>query len=188
MIRYGVLVALILLSGCGSMPEKVKISGCLFPNSTDMAPEWVCDSDYDGLTLAAVGASIKMAEGPSVMRATAAQAARIKLANTITLQLQQVLQDSSDLTVDAMLFAQLFDGLITAETMIGSRIYTSRSAPDGGFYLLLGFEEQALRGMLGHVIFRSMQQKVELWSISEDEDAQRALNEQLVQQFMNMLK
>lgn len=187
MVRLGVLLVLILLSGCGTMPEKVTISGCMFPNSNDMAPSWVCDAALEGLVMAEAGMSVKQVEGPKLMRADAFLDAREKLAIKIMVRLQQVLQKSPDIEVTDEQFLQMFEGVVSAEKLSDARIYTSRNAPDGSLHVLVGYEEGRLRETLTRLIEESMTQQAPLWGMLQDKAA-REFNDVLVQEFIVMLK
>ena len=88
----GVIMAL-LLSGCGSDEIKQAAPDCVFPDSpaTD-APGWVCDEPVEGVEVSAVGVAEKTAAGHSFMKNMAATDARVQLAQSMKVHVQNMVK------------------------------------------------------------------------------------------------
>jgi hypothetical protein len=105
---------------------------CLFPNSHQRAPAWVCKPQARGWAVAAVGSAAKSDAGIAFMEQQAAADARTKLARRLRGG------DTRKSTAS--------DGAVITETtheLRGSKILKSAHGPDGTLYVLVGHNEDS---------------------------------------------
>lgn len=141
---------------------------CVFPNSNEAAPLWICDEPVEGAEVSAVGSSEKSAAGEAFMKQMAAMSARVQLAQRMKVQVANMLQQylgargaASQETLDRI--RSSVTKQITNETLIGTRIYKSRIAPNGSMYVLVGLDETAVRKLTEAAIKTSMNSDAGLW-------------------------
>ncbi|MDO8988675.1 MAG: LPP20 family lipoprotein [Sideroxyarcus sp.] len=142
-------VALIGLSGCASAPAKVEpvaaVPSCMFPNSREAAPGWVCDEPVDGVAVTAVGSAPKSQAGIAFVKQMAAADGRVQLAQMMRIQVTNMIKQYAETTgaADQATVDQVNSSVtkqITNETLVGTRLLKSVTGPDGTLYVLVGLD------------------------------------------------
>ncbi len=176
----GVLMAL-LLTGCGSDEIKQAAPDCVFPDSpaTD-APGWVCDEPVEGIEVSAVGVAEKTAAGHSFMKNMAATDARVQLAQSMKVHVQNMVKQYAETTGSAD--AETVDKVntsvtkqITDETLVGTKIFKTRTSPNGTLYVLLGMDAAMAAQATENAIKTSMGNDKALWQQFKAQKAQDEL-------------
>ena len=164
----GVIMAL-LLAGCGSDEVKEAVADCVFPDSpsTD-APGWVCDEPVEGVEVSAVGVAAKSAAGHSFMKNMAATDARIQLAQSMKVHVQNMVKQYAETTgaADAETVDKVNTSVtkqITDETLVGTKIFKTRTSPNGALYVLLGMDPSAAATATENALKTSMNNDNALW-------------------------
>lgn len=137
-----------------------KATKCLFPKSTEPAPDWVCNAHADGLALAAVGSSAKSGAGISFMEQMAAADARAHLARKLRGPVQSKImsgegaatkapegRDSASLT------------RIINESLRGTRIVSSVFGADGTLYVMVGLDVEEAKNLINSISADYLAQK-----------------------------
>ena len=143
-------------------PAKVeKMAGCMFPDSDDAAPPWVCGAPVEGMAAGAVGAAARSDAGTAFMKQIAANAARAELAQTMKVQVGNVAAQYAEANgagsreaVDRVRVSVARQ--VTDQTLYGSRIFKSIIAPDGEMFVVVGLDEAGLKNMAEAAIKASM--------------------------------
>ena len=160
------------LVACESNPvkeaPKVKVADCVFPNSQEAAPGWICDEPVEGVTVSAVGSAEKTAAGIDFMKTMAATSARVQLAQRMKVQVANMVKQyiettgaGKDESVDKVNTSVTKQ--ITNETLVGTRIFKSRQAPDGTMYVLVGLDEASAQKLTEAAVKTSMSNDRALW-------------------------
>ena len=157
----------ILISSCGGNVKPVL--DCVFPDSKDTAaPAWICDAPVEGVEVSAVGAASKSGAGHGFMKQMAATDARIQLAQRMKVQLENMIKqyvettgEASSETVDKVLTSVTKQ--ITNETLIGTKVFKSRTSPAGGLYVLLGMNAESMQKASEKALKTSMNNDNALW-------------------------
>lgn len=159
-----------LLAACSSNPEKsADVVGCVFADgSGQKAPDWVCGDPVDGLQLSAVGYADKSGAGPNFMKQMAATAARTELAQTMKVQLQNMVKQYAQTTgaADSETVDKVNSSTtrqITNETLVGTRIYKQMPTPSGGMVVLVGMDEKTATQVAQQALRTSMNNDQALW-------------------------
>lgn len=134
------------------------IPDCVFADgSNQAAPDWVCGAPLEGVALSAVGYSEKSAAGPNYMKQMAATAARVELAQVLSVDLQNMVKQYVETTgagdaetvdrVNSVVTRQ-----VTEQKLIGSKVVRQMPTPTGGLVVLVGLNpaeaEEAAEGIL----------------------------------------
>lgn len=121
---------------------------CAFPGTQQAAPGWICDEPVPGVDVSTVGSHPKTAAGYQFAKTQAATQARAELARQMQAKVSSLIKNWSETTgvgesetVDTVSSATT--KLISSETLIGSRIYKSITAPDGTTFVLIGLDSGA---------------------------------------------
>ncbi|MDX1811311.1 MAG: LPP20 family lipoprotein, partial [Gammaproteobacteria bacterium] len=135
----------------GSKPEKQAVApvpDCVFPNTNEPAPGWVCDEPVPGLDVQAVGIAEPSKAGISFMKDMAAADARGRLAEQTRVRVNKMVKKylgttgvADTETVDAAASSTL--KTITDEELVGYKVYKTRTGPKGRLYVLLGLDAAA---------------------------------------------
>lgn len=151
-----VVVAGLTLAACSKevidtpAPQPVAVPDCVYADGSNQpAPAWVCGAPVEGVALSAVGYSEKSAAGPNYMKQMAATAARVELAQVLSVDLQNMVKQYVETTgagdaetvdrVNSVVTKQ-----ITDQTLIGSKVIRQLPTPSGGLVVLVGLDpEQA---------------------------------------------
>ncbi|WP_430461284.1 LPP20 family lipoprotein [Thalassolituus sp. LLYu03] len=164
------VAATALLAACASnQPTKEPVASCAFADgSGQAAPEWVCGAPVDGIELSAVGYADKSAAGPNFMKQMAATAARVELAQTMQVEVQNMIKQYAETTGagDAETVDRVNTSVtkqLTKETLVGSKIYRQMPTPSGGIVVLVGLDADTAAKVAEQAIKTSMNNERALW-------------------------
>ncbi len=177
-----ILLSALVLVGCGGGPKpKADLAECVFPDSPETAaPLWVCDAPVDGVALSAVGFSQKSKAGNSFMKQMASSDARVQLAAIFKTRVQNMIKQYAETTgaADSETVNKVntsVSKLITNETLIGSRIFRTRTSPTGGLFVLIGLDTTNVQQAAEESIQTSMNNDQALWQEFKAKKAQDEL-------------
>lgn len=184
-----VFLAVFGFSGCSSAP--VKVADCVFPGTKDVAPGWVCDEPVEGMAVTAVGTAAKSAAGHSFMKQMAATAARVELAQNMRVQVKNMIKQYAETTgaADQETVDQVNTSVtkqITDESLQGTRIMKSLSAPDGTLYVLVGLDQTSVESLTETAIKTSMNNERAAWQQFRAKKGQDELAEEIAKQKVEM--
>lgn len=156
-----------VLAGCGG--KKDDVADCVFPDAPgSAAPGWICDEPVEGVEVSAVGSADKSRAGHDFMKQMASTSARVQLAQRMKVTVQNMIKQyvettgaADDETVDKALTSVTKQ--ITNETLVGTRIYKTRTSPNGTLYVLLGMDENSVSQAAQNAIKTSMRNERALW-------------------------
>lgn len=182
------------LAACANNPPapapvaaKPKVADCVFPNTQEAAPGWICDEPVEGVAVSAVGSAAKTEAGIDFMKQMAATSARVQLAQrmkvTVANMIKQYVETTGagkDETVDRVNTSVTKQ--ITNETLVGTRVYKSRQGPDGTMYVLLGLDEAAAQKLTESAVKTSMNNDRALWQKFQAGKAQDELAADIAKQ------
>jgi hypothetical protein len=164
------LAVVMLLAACGGKEEvKQAAPDCVFPDAPGVsAPGWICDEPVPGIEVSAVGSAEKSAAGQSFMKNMAATDARVQLAQRMRVQVQNMVKQyvettgaASSETVDKVNTSVTKQ--ITDQTLQGTKIFKTRTSPNGMLYVLLGMDANATAAAAQDAIKTSMNNDRALW-------------------------
>lgn len=179
-----ILLSALALAGCGgsSGPKpQADLKECVFPDAPDAeAPLWVCDAPIDGVELSAVGYANKSKAGNSFMKQMAASDARVQLAAIFKTRVQNMIKQYAETTGSAdsetvNMVNTSVSKLITNETLVGSRIFRTRTSPTGGLFVLIGLDTANVQQAAKDSIQTSMNNDQALWQEFKAKKAQDEL-------------
>jgi hypothetical protein len=158
-----------MLVACGGDDVKQAAPDCVFPDAPEVpAPGWICDEPVEGIAVSAVGAAEKSAAGTSFMKNMAATDARVQLAQAMKVQVQNMVKQYAETTGAAS--TETVDKVntsvtkqITDETLVGTRIFKTRTSPNGAMYVLLGMDGGATAKAAEEALRTSMNNDKALW-------------------------
>lgn len=158
-----------LLAACGGEEVKQAAPDCVFPDAPNVpAPGWVCDQPVEGVAVSAVGTAEKSAAGHSFMKNMAATDARVQLAQAMKVQVQNMVKQYAETTGAAS--TETVDKVntsvtkqITDQTLVGTRIFKTRTSPNGTLYVLLGMDGGATAKAAEEALRTSMNNDRALW-------------------------
>lgn len=162
----GVAMSAVLV-GCGG--KKQEVADCVFPDSPGTAaPGWICDAPVEGVEVSAVGSADKSRAGHDFMKQMAATSARVQLAQRMKVTVRNMIKQyvettgaADDETVDKAMTSVTKQ--ITNETLVGTRIYKTRTSPKGTLYVLLGMDDKSVSQAAENAIKTSMRNERALW-------------------------
>lgn len=154
------------LAGCAGKPT---VADCTWPDAPTVgAPGWVCDEPVEGVEVSAVGSFEKSAAGHNFMKQQAAARARVELAQNMRTRVTNMIKQYAETTGAAS--AETVDmvntsvsKLITDEKLVGTRIFKTRTSPNGSIYVLVGFDEASAAKVTQEAIKTSMNNENALW-------------------------
>jgi len=166
---FAVAASALLVACASNQPVKEPVAECVFADgSSQPAPVWVCGSPVDGVDLTAVGYADKSAAGPNFMKQMAATAARVELAQTMQVEVQNMIKQYAETTgtgdsetvdrVNSSVTKQ-----ITKETLVGSKIFRQMPTPSGGIVVLVGLDADTVNKLAEQAIKTSMNNERALW-------------------------
>ncbi|AZR82684.1 MULTISPECIES: LPP20 family lipoprotein [Piscirickettsiaceae] len=194
----GLLVAVGAMSGCSTQEKKdesaekqnpLAVADCVFPNTNVAAPGWICDEPVDSLAISAVGIAEPSKAGISFMKDMAAADGRGRLAEQIKVQVQKMVKQylgttgvADTETVDAAASSTL--KTITNQSLVGSKVYKTRTGPNGKLYALVGMDKATQDKIVETAVRTSMKNDQALWQQfkaqqSFDEMARDIANQQV---------
>ena len=182
-----VLLATLSITACKEGP-KPEIMGCTYPEAqSKAAPGWICDEPVAGVELSAVGYAQKSAAGHGFMKQVAAADARVQLAQSFKSHVSNMVKlyaettgAASSETVDQVNTA--VSKIITNETLVGSRIFRSKTSPLGGLYVLVGLDSSRVQQAAEESLKTSMKNDQALWQQFKAKKAQ----DELAKDILNM--
>ena len=158
----GMIVMTVMVTACGKDDATREAAECVFPDATDTsAPGWVCDLPVEGIAVSAVGVAEKSAAGHSFMKNMAATDARVQLAQRMQVQVQNMVKQYAETTgaADTETVDKVNTSVtkqITDQSLIGTRIYKTRTSPNGALYVLLGMDEASVATVTQNALRTSM--------------------------------
>ncbi len=176
----GVMLTL-LLTGCGSDEVKEAAADCVFPDEpTTDAPGWVCDQPVEGVEVSAVGVAEKTAAGHSFMKNMAATDARVQLAQSMKVHVQNMVKQYAETTgaADSETVDKVNTSVtkqITDESLVGTKIFKTRTSPNGALYVLLGMDANMAAQATENALKTSMGNDKALWQQFKAQKAQDEL-------------
>ncbi len=166
----GAVVMTLLLASCGGSDEiKQAAPDCVFPDAPNTAaPGWVCDEPVDGVAVSAVGVAEKSAAGHSFMKNMAATDARVQLAQAMKVHVQNMVKQYAETTgaADSETVDKVNTSVtkqITDETLVGTKIFKTRTSPNGTLYVLLGMDGSVAAAATENALKTSMNNDRALW-------------------------
>ena len=185
------------VTGCGSAPTKAEklaqMPDCIFPNSKEPAPGWVCDQPVEGMTVTAVGSAAKSDAGHDFMKQMAATGARVQLAQNMKVQVQNMIKQyvettgaASKETVDRVNTSVTKQ--ITDQSLQSTRIVRSVTGPDGTLYVLMGLDESMAQKLTEAAIKTSMNNDQAAWQQFRAQKGQDELTADIAKQKMEFEK
>ena len=168
-LGMGIVAMSMILTACGSEEVKQAAPDCVFPDSpTDAAPGWVCDEPVNGIAVSAVGVAEKSAAGHSFMKNMAATDARVQLAQSMKVHVQNMVKQYAETTgaADSETVDKVNTSVtkqITDETLVGTKIFKTRTSPSGVLYVLLGMDPTAAATATENALTTSMNNDKALW-------------------------
>jgi len=169
--KAGILLAAIMLAACSNSDKVVKTAApdCVFPDApATAAPGWVCDEPVPGIAVSAVGVAEKSAAGHSFMKNMAATDARVQLAQAMQVHVQNMVKQYAETTgaADSETVDKVNTSVtkqITDESLAGTKIYKTRTSPNGALYVLLGMDPAATVKATQDALKTSMGNNKALW-------------------------
>jgi hypothetical protein len=133
------------LVGCAKPKKTEEVAECVFPQTKERAPMWVCDAPVEGVRLSAVGTWQKTGAGIGFQKDQATLDGRVKLAQQmrtfIANKVQQFAATTGSGTTETVdQVASSVSKGITAETLKGSKVFRTAYAADGRVYVLVGMD------------------------------------------------
>jgi hypothetical protein len=166
------LVSSVVLVACSKDVVNTPVAAvpeCVFADgSNQAAPLWVCGAPIDGIALSAVGYSEKSAAGPNYMKQMAATAARVELAQVLSVDLQNMVKQYVETTgagdaetvdrVNSVVTKQ-----VTDQELIGSQVLRQMPTPSGGLVVLVGLDPEKAEGVAESILRTSMKSEAALF-------------------------
>lgn len=159
----------VLMVGCASKQPVQQTADCVFADgSNQAAPEWVCGAPVDGIDLSAVGYADKSMAGANFMKQMAATAARVELAQTMRVEVENMIKQYAETTgaADSETVDMVNTSVtkqITKETLVGSKIFRQISTPSGGMVVLVGLDADTVSKLSEQALKTSMNNEKALW-------------------------
>jgi hypothetical protein len=176
-----VVTVAFLLTSCGSGDVKPPAPDCVFPDDPSVeAPGWICDEPVEGVEVSAVGVAEKTSAGHSFMKNMAATDARVQLAQAMKVHVQNMVKQYAETTgaADTETVDKVNSSVtkqITDETLVGTKIFKTRSSPNGTLYVLLGMDSSITAQATENALNSSMNNDKALWQQFKAEKAQDEL-------------
>lgn len=171
-----------LFAACSSNePAPQAVASCVFADGSNQpAPEWVCGAPVNDIDLSAVGYADKSGAGANFMKQMAATAARVELAQTMKVEVQNMVKQYSETTGagDSETVDQVNTSVtkqITKETLVGSRIFRQMPTPTGGIVVLVGLSPDTVTKLAEQALKTSMKNDQALWQKFQASKAQDEL-------------
>jgi hypothetical protein len=164
-----VSAATFLVACSANQPALQPVASCVFADGSNQpAPEWVCGAPVEGIDLSAVGYADKSGAGANFMKQMASTAARVELAQTMKVEVQNMIKQYSETTGagDSETVDQVNTSVtkqITKETLIGSRIFRQMPTPTGGIVVLVGLSPDTVNKLAENALKTSMKSERALW-------------------------
>ncbi len=170
MLSISAVAMALLLTACGGSNEvKQAAPDCVFPDApSTAAPGWICDEPVEGVAVSAVGVAEKSAAGHSFMKNMAATDARVQLAQAMKVHVQNMVKQYAETTgaADSETVDKVNTSVtkqITDETLVGTKIFKTRTSPNGALYVLLGMDGSIAAAATENALKTSMNNDRALW-------------------------
>jgi len=170
MLSISAVAMALLLTACGGSNEvKQAAPDCVFPDAPNTAaPGWICDEPVEGVAVSAVGVAEKSAAGHSFMKNMAATDARVQLAQAMKVHVQNMVKQYAETTgaADSETVDKVNTSVtkqITDETLVGTKIFKTRTSPNGALYVLLGMDGSVAAAATENALKTSMNNDRALW-------------------------
>lgn len=183
-------IAMLLLTACGSDEVKQAAPDCVFPDApSTAAPGWICDEPVAGIEVSAVGVAEKSAAGHSFMKNMAATDARVQLAQAMKVHVQNMVKQYAETTgaADSETVDKVNTSVtkqITDETLVGTKVFKTRTSPNGALYVLLGMDASVAVKATENALKTSMGNDQALWQQFKAQKGQ----DELAAEIANMKK
>jgi len=175
----------VLAVSCSSTPEKeaavADAAECTFPDaSTTPAPTWICDEPVVGIAVSAVGSAEHSNAGYDFMKQMAAASARVQLAQQMRIQVRNMIKQYAETTgaADSETVDKVNTSVtkqITKEELSGSKVYKTRTSPNGTLYVLVGLDTENAVQVTQAALKTSMNNDQALWQQFKAHKAQDEL-------------
>ncbi|VAW54740.1 FIG00786315: hypothetical protein [hydrothermal vent metagenome] len=169
LLSISAIAVTLLITACGSDEVKPEAPDCVFPDAPEAsAPGWVCDEPVEGVEVSAVGVAEKSAAGYSFMKNMAATDARVQLAQSMKVRVQNMVKQYAETTgaADTETVDKVNTSVtkqITNESLIGTKIFKTRTSPNGALYVLLGMDASSAAQATQAALTTSMNNDNALW-------------------------
>ena len=169
LLGVGAIAMTLFLSACGSDDVKEAELDCVFPDApAAAAPGWICDQPVEGVAVSAVGVAEKSAAGHSFMKNMAATDARVQLAQSMKVHVQNMVKQYAETTgaADSETVDKVNTSVtkqITDESLVGTKIFKTRTSPNGTLYVLLGMDASVAATATENALKTSMNNDNALW-------------------------
>lgn len=169
LLGAGMLAMSLFLTACGSDDVKQAAPDCVFPDAPgSSAPGWICDEPVEGIEVSAVGVAEKSAAGHSFMKNMAATDARVQLAQAMKVHVQNMVKQYAETTgaADSETVDKVNTSVtkqITDESLVGTKIFKTRTSPNGALYVLLGMDASVAATATENALKTSMNNDNALW-------------------------
>ena len=176
-----VVTTALLLTSCSSDEVKQAAADCVFPDAPGAAaPGWICDEPVEGIPVSAIGVAEKSAAGHSFMKNMAATDARVQLAQSMKVHVQNMVKQYAEVTgaADSETVDKVNTSVtkqITDETLIGTKIVKTRTSPNGTLYVLLGMDPSTAAAATENALKTSMNNDRALWQQFKSKQGQDEL-------------
>lgn len=181
LLGAGAIAMTLFLSACGSDDVKEAAEDCVFPDApAAAAPGWICDQPVEGVAVSAVGVAEKSAAGHSFMKNMAATDARVQLAQAMQVHVQNMVKQYAETTgaADSETVDKVNTSVtkqITDETLVGTKIFKTRTSPNGALYVLLGMDASVAATATENALKTSMNNDNALWQQFKAQKGQEEL-------------
>ena len=161
-------LGIVACGGNKNVQPVAAVPDCVFPDTDIAAPGWICDEPVPGLDVQAVGIAEKSRAGMSFMKDMAAADARGRLAEQTKVRIQKMVKkylgttgvgDSE--TVDAAASSTL--KTVTSQELVGSKVFKTRTGPNGRLFVLLGLDASAAERIVQKAAKTSMKNDQAMW-------------------------
>ena len=167
-LTTGIIALGLVACGGKDATKPAMVADCVFPNTNTPAPGWICDEPVPGLDVQAVGIAEPSKAGISFMKDMAAADARGRLAEQMKVRVNKMVKKylgttgvADTETVDAAASSTL--KTITSEELVGSKVYKTRTGPNGRLFVLLGLDASAAERIVQKAAKTSMKNDQALW-------------------------
>lgn len=181
------LVFTLGISACVTPPVEVeKVAACVFPDSDNEAPQWVCDGRVEGVIVGAVGSAERSDAGIAFMKQIAANKARVQLARNMKVHVGNMIRQYAEITagsedaVDGATASVI--GHFTDQTLDGSRIFMNIVAPDGEMFVLVGLDQPATEKLADAAVKISLSNDPSAWKKFKSKKSQDELAAEISKQ------
>ncbi|WOD06364.1 LPP20 family lipoprotein [Marinomonas sp. GJ51-6] len=188
------LVSSVVLVACSKDVVNTPVAAipdCVFADgSNQAAPDWVCGAPVEGVALSAVGYSEKSAADTNYMKQMAATAARVELAQVLSVDLQNMVKQYVETTgagdaetvdrVNSVVTKQ-----VTEQQLIGSKVVRQMPTPSGGLVVLVGLDPSQAEGVAESILRTSMRSEAALFQKLEAEKSFDELAEEIAKRYSN---